>query len=115
MNTIIWAGSLVAAGYLVRYLQDYKFWQSYRRARRRRAEVSVDSARMLNGLTLKVPAISLSPLVRQYLTEQKMWRESIWSWFVRKEPYVARHTKAGLTKVELAAISVPTAEMERVT
>lgn len=115
MNTIIWAGSLVAAGYLVRYLQDYKFWQQYHKTRRRQAEVSVDVARMLNGITPKVPLISLSPLIRQYLMEKKAWRETIRSWFTRQEPYVARHSKAGYTKMELAAIQVPTAEMEQVT
>lgn len=115
MNMFIWAGGLLGAGYLIRYLQDYKFWQQYHKTRRRQAEVSVDVARMLNGITPKVPLISISPLVRQYLTEQKMWRETIRSWFMRQEPYMARHSQAGYTKVELAAIQVPTAEMERVT
>jgi hypothetical protein len=107
----LWIVCLVSLGYFVRCAQEYRFFHQYRQQRRRLAEVAVDTARMLNGITDKVPAVALSPLIRQYLTDQKMLREKILAWFSRREPYLPRHSASGMSTYQRTLVHTGTAPL----
>lgn len=112
MNATIWTLSLLSAGYGLRYLQDARFWRRHRRQRRCLSETAVDTARILNGITDKVPAVSLSPLIRQYLVEKKMVREYVLSFFTRRPTYIARHSANGYSSSEIIQINTTTAPLD---
>lgn len=114
MNATIWALSLLGGGYGLRYLQDARFWRRHRRQRRYLSETAVDTARILNGITDKVPAVALSPLIRRYLVEKKMLREYVLSFFTRRPVYIPRHSAGGYSTSEIIQIGTPTAVLNPV-
>lgn len=107
---MLWGLILLSLGYTLRWLQEYAFFTEYRRRRRQQAQVAVDTARILNGITDKVPVVALSPLIRQYLTDKKALRETIMSWFMRRPAYVARHSSSGYStwqKIQMTTATAP--------
>lgn len=115
---ILGAFALVATGYFIRWIQEYRFWRRLRISRRRQAQVAVDVSRILNGVKEgDKPIISLSPLIRKYTEEKKMWRERLISVITKGyvKPYEPRHAEGRYAPAQLVQLQTQTIEMGAIT